>query len=188
MWNAHGRRPWLPRLQVCVTRGDELVSENLRLRTESAEVEEAEARSWQWHPTKVTTRPEPSEPSDPFHFSSPAPLRSLRGTRAHDLQERPVARSDQRQEPSDIKNPAVRLLGMVDDPWMVVGKGVEALDWDTSEAASWLRVEAPGAGHGQEIPSDEEPRILQQAGVPKRKAKEVMQLDMDPEFHPLCES
>lgn len=32
------------RLQGCVQRGDELVSENLHLRTESAEVEEAEDR------------------------------------------------------------------------------------------------------------------------------------------------
>ena len=30
------------RLQLCVSRGDELVSENLRLRTESSELEEAE--------------------------------------------------------------------------------------------------------------------------------------------------
>lgn len=32
-------------LQLCVSRGDELVSENLRLRTESSELEEAEERS-----------------------------------------------------------------------------------------------------------------------------------------------
>lgn len=29
---------------------------------------------------------------------------------------------------------------------MVIGKGLEALDWDTSEAAGWLRVEADGGG------------------------------------------
>ena len=33
------------RLQLCVSRGDELVSENLRLRTESSELEEAEDAS-----------------------------------------------------------------------------------------------------------------------------------------------
>ena len=33
-----------PRLQGCVGRGDELVSENLRLRTEAASLEEAEER------------------------------------------------------------------------------------------------------------------------------------------------
>lgn len=40
------------RLQSCVQRGDELVSENLHLRTESAEVEEAEDRvtRWCWGP------------------------------------------------------------------------------------------------------------------------------------------
>lgn len=31
-----------PRLQACVSQADALVSENLRLRTESAELEEAE--------------------------------------------------------------------------------------------------------------------------------------------------
>lgn len=29
---------------------------------------------------------------------------------------------------------------------MFIGKGLEALDWDTSEAAGWLRVEADGGG------------------------------------------
>ena len=35
------------RLQGCVCRGDELVSENLQLRRESTELEEAEVR-WRW--------------------------------------------------------------------------------------------------------------------------------------------
>ena len=48
------RNPCWPilRLQSCVGRGDELVSENLHLRTESAEVEEAEdgVSGGQWGP------------------------------------------------------------------------------------------------------------------------------------------
>ena len=68
---------------------------------------------------------------------------------------------------------------------LIRGKGLEALDWDTSEAASWLRVEGLDRwkrqlvsvlrdGHALLTTLNE--GVLQRVGVPKRKAKEVMQL------------
>lgn len=63
------------------------------------------------------------------------------------------------------------------------GKGLEALDWDTSEAAGWLRVEGLDRwkrqlvsvlrdGHALLTTLNE--GVLRRVGVPKRKAKEVM--------------
>mmetsp|Transcript_136005 Transcript_136005/g.322259 ORF Transcript_136005/g.322259 Transcript_136005/m.322259 type:complete len:396 (+) Transcript_136005:56-1243(+) len=67
--------------------------------------------------------------------------------------------------------------------YMDASKGVEALDWDTSEAASWFHgegldrwkrqlVTAFRDGHALLVTLNE--GVLRRVGVPKRKAKEVM--------------
>ncbi|CAK9084802.1 Alpha-ketoglutarate-dependent dioxygenase alkB homolog 3 (Alkylated DNA repair protein alkB homolog 3) (mAbh3) [Durusdinium trenchii] len=125
------------KLQACVSQADALVSENLRLRTESAELEEA--------------------------FSISVPQTGFCGT--YDLCE--FGRDEDFCSSS-----------------CYIGKGIEALDWDTSEAACWLGGEGLDRwkrqlvsvlrdGHALLTTLNE--GVLRRVGVPKRKAKEVMQ-------------
>ncbi|CAE7213955.1 ALKBH2 [Symbiodinium sp. CCMP2592] len=138
-------------LQGCVGRGDELVSENLRLRTEAASLEEAEGNRYAY---------------DNQRSEEEGPKRQCRFCGKWDTCE--FGRDEEFCSSSC---------------YIDASKGVEALDWDRSEAASWLHVEGLDRWKRQLVSVLRDGHcllttlnegVLRRVGVPKRKAKEVM--------------
>eukprot|EP00439_Symbiodinium_sp_Y106_P083189 s1076_g23.t1 len=198
-------------LQGCVGRGDELVSENLRLRTEAASLEEAEPQHQSmtgagFRCSSRSRSPRASQGNryayDNQRSEEEGPKRQCRFCGKWDTCEfgrdeefcssscyidasiLAAARDDglidwSRAPSSDIKDClAARKLNESD-----IGKGVEALDWDRSEAASWLHVEGLDRWKRQLVSVLRDGHcllttlnegVLRRVGVPKRKAKEVM--------------